>query len=78
MTDKKVTNLNPPISGDTLAEAIVKIGYAADRLFKNGLNKKAVIILIQATTKLPQRDICAVLEALPRLEKLYCNNNVKN
>lgn len=77
MTDK-VTNLNPPIAGDTLAESIVKIGYAADRLFKNGLNKRAVIILIQATTKLPQRDIRAVLEALPQLERLYCAKNAKD
>ena len=75
---EKISNLNPSKNGDNLAEAIVKMGNAAELLLRNGLNKRAIIILLQATTKIPQRDIKAILEALPMLEKLYCNSNVKN
>lgn len=61
-----------PESKEILAEAITRIGQAFADLQKNGLNKKAIIILIQAETKLPQRDIIIVLDALPRLRGWYC------
>lgn len=61
-----------PVSTEILAEAIVRIGQAFADLQKNGLNKKAIVILIQAETKLSQRDITTVLDALPRLRGWYC------
>jgi hypothetical protein len=61
-----------PVSTEILAEAIVRIGDSFASLQKNGLNKKAIVILIQAETKLSQRDITTVLDALPRLRGLYC------
>lgn len=68
----KVKKSDPPESKEILAEAIVNIGSAFKKLQASGLNKKAIIILIQAETKLPQRDIKLVLDALPQLERWYC------
>ena len=68
----KVKKSDPPESKEILAEAIVNIGNATKKLQENGLNKRAIIILIQAETKLAQRDIRLVLDALPQLERWYC------
>lgn len=68
----KVKKSEPPESKEILAEAIVSIGQAAEKLMASGINKKAVIILLQAQTKLSQRDIRLVLDSLPQLERWYC------
>lgn len=68
----KVKKSDPPESKEILAEAIVNIGAAARKLEASGLNKKAIVILLQAQTKLPQRDITLVLDSLPQLERWYC------
>lgn len=68
----KVKKSDPPESTEILAEAIVRIGESFDKLQKSGINRKAIIILIQAETKLPRRDITTVLDALPRLRGWYC------
>ena len=61
-----------PETKEILAEAIVRIGDAFAALQRNGLNKRAITVLIQAETKLPLRDITTVLDALPRLRGWYC------
>lgn len=71
-TRVSVKKSDPPETKEILAEAIVSIGKATNKLMASGLNKHAVIVLIQAQTKLPQRDIKTVLEALPQLERWYC------
>lgn len=69
----KVKKSEPaPESKEILAEAIVRIGEAFDTLQRNGLNKRAIMVLIQAETRLPMRDIQTVLDALPRLRGWYC------
>jgi hypothetical protein len=68
----KVKQPEKPVSTEILAEAIVRIGKSFEDLQKSGLNKKAIVILIQAETKLSQRDITTVLDALPRLRGWYC------
>lgn len=68
----RVAKSEPPESKEILAEAIVNIGNASKKLLASGINKKAVIILLQAQTKVPQRDIRLVLDALPQLERWYC------
>ncbi|MCR6734490.1 MAG: hypothetical protein NVV83_10580 [Afipia sp.] len=65
-------NAEKPESKEILADAITRIGDSFAALQRNGLNKKAIVILIQAETKLPQRDITTVLDALPRLRGWYC------
>lgn len=68
----KIQKSDPPESQIVLAEAIVNIGDAAKKLAKSGLNEKGVIILLQAATKLPRRDIKVVLDSLKQLERWYC------
>jgi hypothetical protein len=72
MAQVRVIKSDPPETKEILAEAIVSIGNAAKKLQASGLNKRAIVILLQAETKLPQRDITTVLDALPRLEGWYC------
>lgn len=72
MANVKVKKSDPPESKEILAEAIVRIGEAFEKLQENGLNRKAIIILIQAETKLPRHTIATVLDALPRLRGWYC------
>lgn len=67
-----VKNPDQPESKEILAEAIVRIGEAFEKLKQGGLNQKAIIILICAETKLAQRDVKTVLDALPRLRGWYC------
>lgn len=68
----KVVKSDPPETKEILAEAITRISEGFTALEKSGLNKRAIMILIQAETKLPQRDIRLVLDALPRLKGWYC------
>jgi len=72
MAVRVVKSTEKPESKEILAEAIVRIGEAFEHLQKNGLNKQAIIVLIQAETKQSQRDIRLVLDALPRLKGWYC------
>ena len=69
---KVVKTPESPESKEILAEAIVRIGKAFDDLKRSGLNHKAVVVLIQAETKLSRRAIETVLDALPRLRGWYC------
>lgn len=67
-----VKKSDPPESKEILAEAVTKISDGFTKMLASGLNKQAIIILLQAETKLPQRDIRAILDALPRLKGWYC------
>ena len=69
---KVVKNSEKPESTEILAEAIVRIGSAMQALEKSGLNERAIIVLIQAETKLSQRDIKLVLDSLRKLKSWYC------
>ncbi len=68
----KIVKSDPPESKEVLASAIVKIGESLSALLKSGLNKRAIIVLIQAETKMGRGDIETVLDALPRLRGWYC------
>lgn len=57
--------------GATLVAAIVQIKGAMQKLMSSGLNKKAVIVLIQDRTRLNKKDIEKVLDTLCGLEKWY-------
>lgn len=75
MTNVTVKKSTPPETTEILAEAITRISDGFARLQKSGLNKQAIIILIHAETKLAQRDIRTVLDALPRLAGWYCRKD---
>ncbi len=68
----RVKKSDPPESTEILADSIVRISIALDLLAESGLNHKAIVILIQAYTKLAKRDIEAVLDAQKRLAGWYC------
>lgn len=68
----KVKKSDPPETTEILADSIVRISEALDKLYKSGVNRKAIVILIQAQTKLSRRDIEAVLDAQKRLAGWYC------
>lgn len=66
-------NTDKPVEKEILAESIVKISSAFKALQKSGLNKKAIIVLVQDQTKLPKRDIQLVIDSLAYLQRAYCN-----
>ena len=68
----RVKKSDPPESTEILADSIVRISESLEKLSKSGLNHKAIVILIQASTKLAKRDIEAVLDAQKRLAGWYC------
>lgn len=66
---KQPENENIPM--EVLANSIVKIAEASEALRKSRLKERTLLLLIQDYTKLSQRDIKAVLDALPLLEVAY-------
>lgn len=72
MTIKVKKSELKPESTEILASAIVSIGKAADKLLASGLNTRAIVVLLNAETKVPQRDIKTILDGLKRLESWYC------
>lgn len=70
----QVVKSDPPESTEILAEAIVRIGDAVAKLNGSGLNRKAIILLLQDATKVGKKDIETILDALPRLRGWYCKN----
>ena len=68
----KVKKSDPPESTEMLADSIVRISDALTNLEASGVNRKAIVILIQAATKVSRRDIEAVLDAQKRLAGWYC------
>lgn len=67
-----VVKSDPPESTEILAEAIVRIGEAAEKLNASGLNRKAIVLLLHDATKVGKKDIETILDALPRLRGWYC------
>lgn len=59
--------------GESLVVGIVTIKKAMEELMKSGLNKRAIIVLIQDRTKLSKEHIEKTLDALCHLEKWYTN-----
>lgn len=56
-----------------LAEAIMGISRAMDKLLFSKLNKKAIVILVSHDSKVPQRDVIAVMDSIQHLVKTYTN-----
>lgn len=71
-TNVRVIKSDPPESKEILAASIVKISEALFALQAGGLNEKAIIVLVQDATKLSQRDIKSVIDALRKLKGWYC------
>jgi len=54
---------------EIMVEQLTKIASALDYLQKVGLPRDIIILYIQKKTRLPQRDIIAVLDALKEFQK---------
>jgi len=68
----QVVKSDPPESKEILAEAIVRIGDAVTKLNASGLNKKAIVLLLNDATKVNKTEIIKILDALPKLRGWYC------
>jgi len=62
-----------PVPTEILAESIVKISKAAERMFASGLNRRALVLLVWdlVPNHVGKREVEAVLDALPQLEKAF-------
>jgi hypothetical protein len=70
-----VLKSDPPETRAVLATAITEIAEAFSKLSRGGLNRKALVVLLQDATKakgVKRADIEAILDALPQLERQYC------
>lgn len=72
MGNVSVVKSDPPETKEILAEAIVRIGSAMNKLKASGLNEDAIIILVHAKSNVNKGEIKAVFDALRRLEGWYC------
>lgn len=61
-----------PVEKPVLAQAIVDISRAMNRLSDSGLNRRAIVALVYDSTKLPKGTIEIVLNSLDRLARDYC------
>lgn len=66
-------NPEKPVPAEILAESIVKISRATDRMLSSGLNRRALILLVWdlVPNDVGKREVAAVLDALPQLEKAF-------
>lgn len=62
-------NLSPD---EVIARSLSEMSKAMQRLAVGPLRLKAITILLHHQTKLPMRDIDAVIKGLGDLERIYC------
>ena len=73
--EKAVVKQDPekPVERPVLADAIIRLSRAARSLNeRSGLNEEGIVTLLQHSSKLPRRDIFAVLDSIKDLERAYC------
>ena len=63
--------LTPATPVDDLPEAIRKVSRGMDRLLAQGLNRRAVIVLLCHHSKLGHGNVVKVLDSLADLERAY-------
>ena len=65
-------NAEKPESTEILAEAIIRISQAFEKLKASGLNENASVALIYDSVNVSKRDIRLVLDSLRKLKGWYC------
>ena len=75
----KEVKINEPdtIPAEQIAEAILKISKAWERIAKSALKRETIIILLHAASKVPKRDIEYVLNSLDNLKAMYLKKDTK-
>lgn len=71
MPKKAVVEPTDDVTHKNLVDAVVAISKAMKRLTKSGLNRKAIVVLLADDTRLPRRDINAVLDSIETLAEVY-------
>lgn len=61
-----------PIPAEIMAQAIIEIAAAMEKLNNSGLKRKAIVALIHDTSGLGKRDIEMVLNNLEALRTTWC------
>ena len=67
-------SVDKPESTEIMAASIVAISNGFTKLLNSGLNRRAIIVLVQdmvGATKITKKDIELVLDAIPRLKAWY-------
>jgi hypothetical protein len=64
-------DVDKPVAKPVLAQAIVDISRAAQKLAAGGLNRKAVVVLLSHASKVPQGTVKLVLDGLEKLAETY-------
>ena len=54
-----------------LAQSIVKLSKSADQMMQSGLKRRTLLVLLRDQTGLSLSDIDKVIEAFPKLAKIY-------
>lgn len=74
MANKVVVNQDEdaPVERPVLAQAIVDISKAAQKLADSGLNQRAIRLLVADQSGVPMTTVGYVLNALVVLESVYC------
>jgi hypothetical protein len=68
---KVVQDAEAPVEREVLAQAIVDISISCKKLLKSGLNRKAIVALVNDDTKLGKGLVETVLLSLENLAKNY-------
>lgn len=61
----------PEVPAVIIAQSVKKIAEAAEKMRQSGLNRRAIVALIQDECKLGKREIELVLNCLEELGNLY-------
>lgn len=61
----------PAETEEPLAQAIRQVSKGTAKLYKSGLNRKAVVILLADLTKVSKGNIEKILDGLKKLEETY-------
>ncbi|HZI26228.1 MAG TPA: hypothetical protein VFD46_14185 [Chryseolinea sp.] len=72
----KVNEENPePL--ELIAKSIIEVAEAFQKIEASQLRRHTVVLLIQAQTKISQKDINSVLDCAVKLKSIYLKSEVK-
>lgn len=70
---KVVQKEDEVVERSVLAQAIVDISEAANKLRLSGLNRRAIVLLLSESSRVGRKDVEAVLTAIEYLKKDFCS-----
>lgn len=61
---------------EEIADGIIKLSKISEDIKKSRLTEKAILVLLNHVTGLPQKEIKLVFDSLPELERIYLKKKV--